>query len=80
MVTHIVRVRINRVRWLVLLVLAEQGKLIFPCPRSRLGIWSRETSSAVSSRVSLFISILRLNIMRTYGISPEFRGGVHLCI
>ena len=40
---------------------AEQGKLIFPCPRSRLGFGSRETGSAVPSRVSLLISILRLN-------------------
>ena len=39
---------------------AEQGNLIFPCPRSCLKIWSRETVSAVSSRVSLLISILRL--------------------
>ena len=42
--------------------------------------WSRETGSAVSSRVSLFISILWLNLVLTYGIPPEFRGGVHLCI
>ena len=34
---------------------AEQGKLIFPCPRSRLRIWSRETGPAVPSRVSLLI-------------------------
>ena len=34
---------------------AEQGKLIFPCPRTCLRIWSRETGSAVPSRVSLFI-------------------------
>ena len=27
----------------------------FPCPRSRLKIWSRETGSAVPSRVSLLI-------------------------
>ena len=32
---------------------AEQGKLTFPCPRSRLRIWSRETGSAVPSRVTL---------------------------
>ena len=51
--------------------------IIFPCPRSRLGIWSRETDSAVPSRVSLLISILRLNLVLTYGIPPEFRGGVH---
>ena len=32
--------------------------------------------SAVPSRVSLLISILKLNLMLTYGIPPEFRGGV----
>ena len=41
-------------------------------------IWSRESGSAVPSRVSLFISILRLNLVLTYGIPPGFRGGVHL--
>ena len=30
------------------------------------------------SRVSLLISILRLNLVLTYGIPPEFRGGVRL--
>ena len=29
-------------------------------------------------RVSLLISILRLTLVLTYGIRPEFRGGVHL--
>ena len=43
-------------------------------------IWSRETGLAVPSRVSLLISILRLNLVVTYGILPEFRGGVHLLI
>ena len=43
-----------------------------------LRIWSRETGSAVPSRVSLLISILRLNLVLTYGIPPEFRGGVHM--
>ena len=51
-----------------------------PCSRSCLGIWSRETCSAVPSRISLLISILRLNLVRTYGIPPEFRGGVHLLV
>ena len=45
--------------------------LIFPCPRSRLRIWFRETGSAVPSRGSLFISILRLNLVLTHGIPPE---------
>ena len=48
------------------------------CPRACLRIWSRETGSAVPSRVSLLISILRLNLVLTYRIPPEFRGGVHL--
>ena len=40
-----------------------------------------ETESAVvPSRVSLLISILRLNLVLTYGIAPEFRGGVYLFI
>ena len=44
---------------------------------SRLRIWSRETGSAVPSRVSLLISIPRLNlVLLTYGVPPEFRGGV----
>ena len=46
----------------------------------RLRIWSRETGSAVPSRVSLLISILRLNLVLIYGIPPDFRGGVHLFI
>ena len=56
---------------------AEQGKFTFPCSRSRLRIWSRETGSAVPSCVSLLIFILRLNLVLTYRISPDFRGGVH---
>ena len=34
---------------------AEQGKRNFPCPRSRLRVWSRELGSAVPSRVYLLI-------------------------
>ena len=49
-------------------------------PRSRLRIWSRETGSAVPSRVSLLIFILRLNLVLTYGIPPEFRVSAHLFI
>ena len=41
----------------------NRRKIIFPCPRSRLRIWSRETGSAVPSRVSLLISILRINLI-----------------
>ena len=33
----------------------NREKLIFPCPRTRLIIWSRETGSAVPSLVSLLI-------------------------
>ena len=41
------------------------------CPGSRLAIWSRETGSAVPSRVSLLISILRLNLVFTYGMPSD---------
>ena len=41
-------------------------------------MWSRETGLVVPSRVSLLISILRLNLALTYGILPDFRGGVHI--
>ena len=53
---------------------------MFPCPRSRLRIWPCESDSAVPPRVSLLISILRLNLVLTYGIPPAFCGGVHLFI
>ena len=79
-VTHIARVWINRVRLPILHVVSSTGKIIFPCPRSRLRIWSCETGSEVPSLVSLLISILRLNLAFTYGIPTEFRGGVHLFI
>ena len=52
----------------------------FPCPRSRLRIWSRETGSAVPPRVRLLVFIFRLNLVLTNGIPAEFRGGVHLFI
>ena len=58
----------------------ENGKYHFPCSRSRLRIWSRETGSAVPSGVSLFISILRLNLVLTCEVPPEFRGGINLFI
>ena len=51
-----------------------------PRSRWRLRIWSRETSLAVLSRVSLLISIPRINLVLTYWFPPEFRGGVSLFI
>ena len=58
---------------------AGRGEYSFS-PFARAKIWSRETGSAVPSRVSLLISILRLNLVLTCGIPLEFRGGVHLFI
>ena len=78
---HICRVRINRVRLPILLVVSWAGKMnisVFQFAPENLV--SRD-GSAVPSRVSLLISILRLNLVLTYyGIPPEFRGGVHLFI
>ena len=34
---------------------AEQGKLLFPCPRSRQRIWSHETDSVVPSHLNRHI-------------------------
>ena len=51
----------------------------YSCPRWCLRLWSREAGSVVSSRASLLISILRLNLVQhTYEIPPEFRGDVYL--
>ena len=54
--------RIGNLTRLILLLLYGIAIIRFPCPRSRLRIWSLETASAVSSRVSLLISILGLNL------------------
>ena len=58
----------------------EQENLSFPCPRSRLRIWSREAGSAVPSRVSLLIlhTTRRLNLVLTRGIPPAFHDGAHI--
>ena len=60
--------------------LLSREKFIFPVPARPLRIWSCETGSAVPSRVSLLISILRPNLVLTYGIPPAFRDGVQLFI
>ena len=58
----------------------EAWRMIMYGHTSRLRICSPETVLAVPSRVSQLISILRPNLVLTYGIPPEFRGGVHLFI
>ena len=58
----------------------NRENVFIPVPVRALRIWSRETGLAASSRVSLLISILRLNLALTYRTPPEFRGGVHLSI
>ena len=60
----------------------EQGKCVSPCPRrSYLRIRSRETGSAVPSRVSLIIFHTPTESDTcTHGIPLAFRDGVHLFI
>ena len=65
----------QRVRLPILLVVIRTGN---PCLCLR--IWSRGMGSAVPSRISQLISILRLNLLPTYGVPLDFRGGVHLSI
>ena len=59
---------------------AEQGKLFFPCPRSRLRIWSRETGLAVPSRVSLLILHTRAEYGAYSWDSCQFPGRQRLFI
>ena len=74
---HIARVRISRVRLPILLVVSSTGKM-----NVSLTQFARENLVSARrvrpSRVRLLISILRLNLMLTYGIPPAFRGGFHL--
>ena len=61
----------------------DQSVKVANPPRGQLNrenIWSRETGSAVPLRVSLLLSILKLNLVLIYGVPLEFRGGVHLFI
>ena len=53
----------------------ENNILLSPCVPENLV--SRDGFSRPVPR-QLLISILRLNLVLTYGIPPEFRGGVHL--
>ena len=70
----------DNIRFPILLVVRLTGKILSSLSPLGLRIWSLETGSAVPSRASLLISILRLNLVLTCGIPPEFRGGVHLFI
>ena len=66
-----------------LFVVSWTGKLIFPCPRPRLRIWSRETGSAVPTRVNPLILHTQAEsdwLVLTHGIPPASRDGVHLSI
>ena len=50
----------------------------FPCLRSRLKIWFRETDLAVPSVSACSFSILKLNLVLPQGIPPNVRSGVHI--
>ena len=52
---------------------------MFPCPRSRLRIWSRETDSAIPSRVSLPTSTSKLNLVLTGFFSISAAASIYLC-
>ena len=52
---HVVQNRTAVAHWMILLGISGTGNVFFPCPRSRLRIWSRETGLAIPPRDSLFI-------------------------
>ena len=54
----------------------ENSIPLSPCVPENLV--SRDGFSRSVPHVSLLISILRLNLVLTYGIPPELRGGVYL--
>ena len=54
--------------------LAEFEKLYFPCPRSHLRIWSRETGLVVPSCVSILLAQAEHSAYA--GILPAFRDGL----
>ena len=78
MVTHIARIWINRVRLPILHGQLNRENEYFPV-RVRpweFGLARRARQSRPASACSS--PYLRLNLVLTYGIRPEFRGGVHL--
>ena len=56
----------------------ENGYSPVPVRASEFGLARRVQPSRPASACSF--CILRLNLVLTYGIPPEFRGGVHLFI
>ena len=75
------RVWTNRVRLPILLVVSWTRKMNIPlspfAPEKMVSRYGRRPSRPASA---FSFSILRLNLVLTRGISPDFRGGVHLYI
>ena len=73
--SHIARVWINRVRLPILLVVSWTGKNNIPLsPCVPENLVSRDGFSRPVPRQPAHLSILRLNLVLTYGIPPEFPG------
>ena len=74
------RVWINRVRLPILLVVSSTGKThISLSAFAPENLVSRDGFGSPVPRQPAHLT-LRLNLVLTYGILPEFRGGVHLLI
>ena len=63
--------------------MSQPGKVANPAMKISLSAFAPENLVSRDGfgspfRVGLVVSILRLNMVLTCGISPEFRGGVHL--
>ena len=78
---HLEQIGRHPVRLPILPVVSRTGKIkCFPCPWSRLKSWSRETGSAVPSRVNPLISspplsgTASIHTVNRYRASPEFIG------
>ena len=80
--SHTARVWTNEVRLPILLVVSLTGKMNIPlsafAPENLVSRERRVRQSRPASACSF--SILRLNLVLTHGIPPDFRGGVHFVI
>ena len=74
-VTDIARISINRERLPILFVVSPCQSAFAP-----ENLVSRDEFGRSVPRQPFLFSILKLNLVLTYGIPPDFRGGGHLLI
>ena len=77
---HDIQQSTNQLRKVANPVYGQLNRGKFPCPRSRLRIWFRESDLAVPSLVSLLILYTNAESGAYSRYSSKFRGGVHIVL